>query len=317
MLKAAGARRAWPIWAAVLPVSAWAAIRLLGLERGYPLVPLLAYTPYAAAAALLLAGLAVALRNWAAAALVGLATIGLAAAVVPRTIGHPADPTGHRQLRVLSANVHRGTADPRALAALVERFHADLLAVQELTPRFAAQLRAAGIARLLPAAHLVTQRDEPQVGGSGLYARRPLTALAEPERFRFRMPRAALRLEGGQRLRVVDVHPYPPRRSHLREWEAPLESLPATGSGAPWILVGDFNATLDHAELRDVLGRGYRDAAAQTGRGLEPTWPAYGSMPPVTIDHVLADRRLGVAEYRVLDLPGSDHRAVFASLVLP
>jgi endonuclease/exonuclease/phosphatase family metal-dependent hydrolase len=40
-------------------------------------------------------------------------------------------------------------------------------------------------------------------------------------------------------------------------------------------------------------------------------------LPPVTIDHVLAPHRLGVAGYAVADLPGSDHRAVFARLAVP
>ncbi len=38
-------------------------------------------------------------------------------------------------------------------------------------------------------------------------------------------------------------------------------------------LVGDFNATLDQAALRDVVARGYRDAADVAGKGLEPTFP--------------------------------------------
>ncbi len=29
-------------------------------------------------------------------------------------------------------------------------------------------------------------------------------------------------------------------------WREALESLPSTGAGTPWVLVGDFNATLDH-----------------------------------------------------------------------
>jgi endonuclease/exonuclease/phosphatase family metal-dependent hydrolase len=37
----------------------------------------------------------------------------------------------------------------------------------------------------------------------------------------------------------------------------------------------------------------------------------------VTIDHVLADRRLGIVEYDVEGIPGSDHRAVEAELALP
>jgi hypothetical protein len=37
----------------------------------------------------------------------------------------------------------------------------------------------------------------------------------------------------------------------------------------------------------------------------------------VTIDHVFADRRLGIAGYGVDDLPGTDHRAVHANLFIP
>jgi hypothetical protein len=37
----------------------------------------------------------------------------------------------------------------------------------------------------------------------------------------------------------------------------------------------------------------------------------------MTIDHVLADRRLGITDYGVDDLAGSDHRAIHARLVLP
>jgi endonuclease/exonuclease/phosphatase family metal-dependent hydrolase len=197
---------------------------------------------------------------------------------------------------------------------MVEELRPDLLSVQELTPSFARELRAAGIERLLPESSLAVQ---PDVSGSGLYARLPLTDIAEPIRLRFRMPRARIELTDGSSLRVVGVHPFPPLRNRIGDWESALTSLPTTGAGPPWVLAGDFNATLDHAELRDLLDRGYRDAAEVTAEGLEPTWPQSGyRSPPVTIDHVLADRRLGVAEYGVIDLPGSDHRAVYARLVL-
>jgi len=301
---------------AVVPVALWVPIRLFGLESGFPLIPLIAYTPYVAIAAFFLAGVALALRNWAAAALAWLATICLAMAVLPRAIGSEAvELSGHRQLAVLSANIHHGIADPEVLAGLVERLRPDLLSVQELTPSFARELRAAGIESLLPESSLAVERD---VSGGGLYARHPLTELPEPRRFRFRMPRAALGLPGGRRLRLVGVHPFPPLRTRIGEWESALESLPSAGAGAPWILAGDFNATLDHAELRDLVERGYRDAGDVTGSGLEPTWPSGGyRSPPVTIDHILVDSRIGVAEYEVFDLPGSDHRAVFARLALP
>jgi endonuclease/exonuclease/phosphatase family metal-dependent hydrolase len=315
-LERAGAGRYWLIWAAVVPVALWAFVRAFGLERGFPLTPLIAYTPYAAIAALLVAGIALALRNWAAAGATGLATLCLAAAVLPRAVGsETVDPDGRERLVVLAANIHHGTADPEALVDLVRHYRPDLLCIQELTPSFAHELGHAGLGRLLPESVLVTRRS---VSGSGIYSRLPLSPLPEPGRFHFRMPRALAELPGGRRVRVVSVHPVPPLRKDVAEWSTALESLPDAGRGTPWLLAGDFNATLDHAELRDVLGRGYRDAGDAAGEGLEPTWPSgsYRS-PPVTIDHVLADERLGVVEYEVEDLPGSDHRAVYAQLALP
>jgi endonuclease/exonuclease/phosphatase (EEP) superfamily protein YafD len=314
----AGARRYWPIWVAVIPIVIWTVIRLFGLESGYPLVAMIAFTPYVGIAALLVAGVALALRNWAAATVAAVVTGCLGGAVLPRAMGSEAvDAAGHETLTVLAANVHVGSADPRALVGLVDRFHPDLLSVEELTPSFAGALRRAGIESRLGHSLLQPQRG---AGGAGLYSRLPLTRLAKQTHFFFRMPRASIALPDGRLIRVVAVHPFPPISGHVGAWQAALESLPSSGAGTPWALAGDFNATLDHAELRDVLGRGYRDAGEVTGEGLEPTFPTMGHrlLPPtITIDHVLADRRLGVADYGVVDLPGSDHRAVHAQLVLP
>ena len=67
-----------------------------------------------------------------------------------------------------------------------------------------------------------------------------------------------------------------------------------------------------------LLDRGYKDAAAQVGAGLIPTWPANKRIPPIiTIDHVLVDHRVGVKAVSVHDVPGTDHRAVFAELTVP
>jgi endonuclease/exonuclease/phosphatase (EEP) superfamily protein YafD len=317
-LSRAGARRYWLIWVAVIPIAIWAVIRLLGLEGGYPLVAMMAFTPYVAIAALLLAGVAVALRNWAAAIVAAVVMLCLASVVLPRTIGSStAQAAGHETLTVLSTNIHHGTADPDAVVALVDRYRPDLLSVQELTPRFAAELKRAGIGKRLPQSMLLVHRS---ASGAGLYSRLPLTPLPHQTRFFFRMPRAALTMPDGRRVRVVGVHPYPPLSKKVGRWQAALESLPSAGEGTPWVLAGDFNGTLDQAEFRDVVDRGYADAGDVTGKGLEPTFPTMGHrlLPPsITIDHVLADRRLGVAEYGVDDLSGSDHRAIHAQLVLP
>ncbi|MFG1701563.1 endonuclease/exonuclease/phosphatase family protein [Nonomuraea sp. M3C6] len=83
------------------------------------------------------------------------------------------------------------------------------------------------------------------------------------------------------------------------------------------MLAGDFNATLDHLPMRDLLAAGYRDAADVMGRGFLATWPQSSKMPGVTIDHVLADSRMAVREFGVAGLKGTDHRPVFAELRLP
>ncbi len=315
---AAGAARYWLIWLAVLPVAAWALVRAFGLEGDSVLVPLLAFTPYAAIAALLIFGVTVALGNWAAAAVAALATLSLAAAVLPRAVGDgTVSASGQETLDVLSANIHRGTSDPEGLVRLVERFHPDLLSIQELTPAFVGKLREAGIGRLLPNRVLVVYPESPKIPGLGIYSRLPLRRLGPGNNHRVG---AIVRMPGGRLVRVIDAHPHTPKPGHIDEWRHSLEGLPSAGAGAPRVLVGDFNATLDQAELRDLVARGYRDAGDVAGKGLEPTFPRQGWHdlgPFITIDHVLADRRLGIVEYSVAEQPGSDHRAIDAVLALP
>jgi endonuclease/exonuclease/phosphatase (EEP) superfamily protein YafD len=304
------------IWVAAVPLALWALVRAFGLETGVLLTGLMWFTPYAAVAALLVTGVAVALRNWAAAALAGIATVVFALAVLPRTVGTETTPAdGHRTLTVLAANVYLGSADPAGLIELVDRYRPDLLSVEELTPSFVAKMRWLGIERRLPYSVLMPR---PGGRGGGLYGRYPLRRLAAQTHFAFRMPRAMLTLPDGRRLRAIAVHPPPPNMGY-ENWRRPLERLPSAGTGPPWVLAGDFNSSLDQAEFREVLDSGYRDAGDATGKGLQPTWPSSRVFPwgLMTIDHILADRRLGIADYGVAALPGSDHRAIHAELVLP
>lgn len=291
-------------------------MRVFGLDRGFPLVPMMAFTPYVAVAAFFVAGIALALRNWAAAGVTALVTLCLAAAVLPRAIGvETVDPAGRETVSVLSSNVYVGHADPKALVGLVDRYGVDLLSVQELTPKFARQLRRAGLEQRLPNA---IEETRPRSSGGGIYSRLPMRKLPGSQFF-FRMPRVVLTLPDGRRLRVVDVHPFPPGRGNDDLWREGLESLPAAGGGPPWALIGDFNSTLDVSLLRETIDRGYRDAGDVAGKGLIPTWPNKDhTLPPlITIDHVLADNRLGIVDYGVEDLPGSDHRSIHAILALP
>ena len=300
---------AWLLAAACV---AWAAMRLLGLERGFPLVPLVSYTPFVAAAAVAVVLLALLLRQRGAALVAGLVAVALAVTVAPRALGGPSSPDGNPgpELRVLTANMRFGEGSPEALVALVRSSRADVLSVQELTPDLVRRLDAAGLGELMP--HYVLAA-RPGATGSGLYSRLALDG--EPGA---RWATATTRPDGGPRVELVAVHPVPPTRGRVGRWDRDLTALPAAGPSPLRVLAGDFNATLDHAALRRIIDTGYADAAATVGEGLKPTWPANRRIPPpVTIDHVLADERIGVRAVSVHSLPGTDHRAVFAILQLP
>jgi endonuclease/exonuclease/phosphatase (EEP) superfamily protein YafD len=130
-----------------------------------------------------------------------------------------------------------------------------------------------------------------------------------------------LTVEGAPPVRLKAVHPAPPVNATAAPyWQDALAALPGSdGRGDVQILAGDFNATLDHPELRGLLGRGYTDAADAAGKGFVWTWPARRRKRalPLTIDHVLVDERVEVEKVVVVRVPGSDHRAVITTLRLP
>jgi endonuclease/exonuclease/phosphatase family metal-dependent hydrolase len=309
------------VWLAVAVLVAWAIVRAFGLESGFPLVPLIAYTPLAGLAALVVALIAGALRLWGAAGVAGAVAVLIAILVVPRAF--PVDqgdlPSHGPELRVMTANLYRGEADAQTVVSLVRDQRVDLLSLQELTPRADRALRAAGLGRLLPERAVFAASGS---SGAGLFSRRPLErgGLIPGSARVFPMPRARLRVPGAGRVEVVDVHPPSPTGPQaVSDWSRTLRSLPsADPAGVVRLLLGDFNATLDHQALREVLEEGYVDAADAVGKALTPTWRSGGLLPPtVTIDHVLADERVRVRDVGIHELPGSDHRAVTAELVLP
>jgi endonuclease/exonuclease/phosphatase (EEP) superfamily protein YafD len=307
------------VWLLVLPGLAWAVLRLLGAEPGY-LVQVFAFTPYAAAWTLGPALLALARRRWLAGAVAVVAVAIMAVCVLPRAFPDvdrgPA--TGFR-LTVMTINMFVGAASPAAIVKLVRDHDVAVLAVQEFSPAARAGLSAAGLDALLPYAALA---DEIATTGSGLYSRYPITTSRSDRSGGGNMQvYATIKPPGAGPLDVESAHPLAPyARSVLGLWRGDLAAEPAADrNGPPRILLGDFNSTLDHTPVRDLIARGYRDAADATGQGLIGTWgPYHGEpIPPVTLDHVLADRRIGVREVQVHNVAGSDHRSVLATLEVP
>ncbi|UJA19035.1 endonuclease/exonuclease/phosphatase family protein [Thermoleophilia bacterium SCSIO 60948] len=306
------------LWTAALACLATALLRVAGVDVGYPLTVLIAVTPYVGAAALLVGVVAFVARRRAP-ALLALAAFGLVAvAVVPRQVSGSSDVAG-MEVRVLSLNLEFGRADPRAVIDLIERERPDVVSLQEIDAPAAEALERGGIDELL--AH--SERNvSAGAGGTAIWSTHPLEPLpgVAPAILDEPQARALIRLPGGARLDTTAVHVRPPvHASWTPRWIDGLAALPPASRQPTTfsLLAGDFNATLDHAQLRDVIDRGYVDAADADGAGLAPTWPVGSVYPPVTIDHLLVSERAGVSGYGTASVDGTDHRAVFATLTLP
>lgn len=294
-------------------------VRLAGVTVRHPWVAVLTVFPWLVAVAALATVTAAALRWWPG-AVVGVVLVLLGAAVlVPRATAGPTVTAEGPPLTVAVANLRVGAADPAALVAAVEHHGIDVLVTLELTEAAIVSLAAGGLGRHLPHAVLEPSRF---TSGGGIHSRLPLRALAPSEDRGFgRTPRAVVQVDADLEVVVEGVHPLPPIRADwTRQWARTLDRLGAPRADERRLLTGDFNATLDHPQLRSLLARGWHDAAAAVGRGLVPTFNAlpYGEpVPPVTLDHVLVDPWTQVEAVDVLPLPGSDHRILVVDVRLP
>jgi len=134
-------------WLLLAPFGVWAAVRVVGIERGYPGFQIVSCTPYVAAASVLPVALALILRRWWAAGAAAVVAVVLAVCVLPRWMADsdavPAAASGPT-IRVLSANLRYGQGDAATVVRLVREQRVDVLALQEFTPEAQQQLTAAG-----------------------------------------------------------------------------------------------------------------------------------------------------------------------------
>ncbi|RRO17368.1 endonuclease/exonuclease/phosphatase family protein [Saccharopolyspora rhizosphaerae] len=295
-----------------LGFACWAALPVVELDVDRYTVALTALAQYAVVVGAVLVLVALLLRRWLNVLVALLATAALAGTVAPRALPDQVSAQGE-PLRVLSVNAYFGRAEAAAIVEQVRDRRVDVLSLQELTPELVAELERAGLFAELPNRVL---HAGPLADGTGIVSRYPLRELALVPRTTLAQPSALVDLPVGRDVEFVAVHPiYPMGADTTPVWARDMVALPEPSlAGRPRVLAGDFNATLDHTRLKDLIGRGYVDAAGVLGEGLTPTWPSGWTAPPVTIDHVLSSGGVLPADYEVVDVPGSDHRAVFTTL---
>jgi hypothetical protein len=218
-------------------------------------------------------------------------------------------------LTVMNANLLYGGANPAAIVALVKAQHVDVLATEELTPQEVQRLSDAGLDTVLPFHVLAPFRV---ADGCGLWSRYPLTALP-PFALRFQSPGARLALPDGKKVVVRVVHPMGPLDNALYKVDnAALRlQVAALDRSVPTVISGDFNASQDNTLFRELLGTGHlRDAGELAGSGVQRTWSPLGWPGLLHLDHVLVNHLVDTRSTSVEPLPGSDHRAVVARLVI-
>ena len=239
-------------------------------------------------------------------------------------LGRPTDVGAHQDIRVLSSNLRQGNADPTSFVHLADS-SADVITVSELTPEAVQRFTRAGIDKAFPYSQLIPAAG---ASGIGLWSRYPLEGLSEQRHRGVLIPAARLQVPG---LRfeplVASVHVFSPvadDSNTITQWrggmagaKVQLDRFARSAGPAAVIIGGDYNSTPDMRQFRDLLTDGYGDAVEQTGSGFAPTFPSNKKLPPVlTIDHVLT-RNATASSVRTIEVPGSDHRALLATIRVP
>lgn len=210
--------------------------------------------------------------------------------------------------RVVASNAlktnHRAAAWSDAVLAL----EPDVLCVAELTPRLERALSAAG-----PPPHRCAAARRGS-DGTGLWSRWPIE---DAEVLQAGRALVVARIPGvGATVGAVHtVAPSSPWRT--RGWWQSFDAVQALAARTqgPLVVAGDWNATMGHSPLRRLVAGGrLRDAHTDAGRRLARTWPA--RFPVALLDRVLVSPGIAVRRITEHRVPGSDHRAIAADLVV-
>ena len=224
--------------------------------------------------------------------------------------------SGAQKVTVMTANLRMGQSDMGVVLNKARLYQADIVVLQEVTPQ--AWEIARGAADVLRYYGYHAGEAQPGVFGTMILSRTDLPN-AQPVAVSNRGFMATTDLGGP--IRVIGVHTTPP--NNAAAWRQDFATITQTvqAGSEPTIMAGDFNATIDHRAMRDMLATtGLVDAVDACGSGWQPTWPTPGSgglrglapVPLVPIDHVFFSSHFACVDTQIVDLEFTDHRAVVA-----
>ncbi|GAB3809718.1 endonuclease/exonuclease/phosphatase family protein [Kribbella italica] len=320
---------------------------LFGLDEVTPFPQLVAFRPQMLVVALVV-GLLLLLRWRLLGALLLLLTLTGVALAAPRAISDPEPPEpGSRALTVMVANVYGGGADPEQVAKLIRGQRPDLVSLPEakvdVRERIQEELTGLGyhgytvqansapesatsvlVSATLGKVEFTAETLDPGRVNAAVPSTEPPTGKPEPDQAGVVQQTTTrfghIVVTGGTlgNLRLIAYHGYPPLPSEVTAWKQDLVVLRKwCSSEVPTIVAGDFNATTDHADFRDALGKNCRSVGPAVGEGLQGTWPAdRPAFARTQIDHVVAGAGVEPSRFKTYEIDGTDHRAVVAAVAV-
>lgn len=212
-------------------------------------------------------------------------------------------------LRVFHMNVLQpNTSYAQAIAQALQS-EADIISVQEIDPRWAAELRTV-LGSQYPFFHLEPRQN---CYGIALFSKLPFEKVETLENAGAPFIEAWLNV-GGDPIRLIAVHATSPiSYGHFRRRNEQLQALGDLLScgDTSTIVVGDLNTVpWDQAFRRFCTQAGLRSGAPSVHR----TWPSIGPFAAIPLDHILVSEDLATSDFATVDIPGSDHRGLYAAL---
>jgi len=214
-------------------------------------------------------------------------------------------------------NANDGLADPNRIAQLAQDNTADVVVITELTSELAHDLTIAGLNNLVTPRRVEFQ--DTGGDGIGIWTAPPLREAARVQGLSRPAVSGVLGTSAGP-VGVIAAHAAGSAITPGPGWRSDLQRLPGlvpAAEGGRGIIIGDFNTTPWSPAFRRLASGPWRDSADVVGRGLRPTWPSWTPLPISPLDHVLVSGGLGVSAVNAADVPGSGHRALFVTVVVP
>jgi len=304
------------LWAGLAVAVPLVGVRWVDSSAG-PVAVLQSLVPLTGVLVAVLVVVAAVTRRWSPTAAAGALLAVCITISVPSLFGDTVAP-GRADLVVMSANLEYGGADAQSLVIAAREHRVDVLVLIEVTPSSLARLRVAGLDTLLPGS---AGESTQGAGGTIIRSRVPMTlvqpGLDQVSPHAFDEPVVSIhRSTGDVVLRAV--HSLPPGLSGAADWRSGLARLQSWRErqppDRPVVMAGDFNSSWGHPGFRQVAET-MTDAHHAAGQGWVQTWPQGRRLirPFIQLDHVLV-RGLGVVDAGVVQLPGTDHAAVWARL---